>query len=72
MANGFLLTKFANFIHFKIFPHMALLNTKCVCLNTDISNGDDDGNNAGTIMRGIVGRSVGLIFISALITIIVI
>ena len=51
---------------------MALLNTKCVCLNTDISNGDDDENNAGTIMRGIVGRSVGLIFISALTTIIVI
>ena len=43
----------------------------CVCVNTDNSNdGDDDGG--GAIKGGIIGGIMGLIFISALVTIIII
>ena len=55
----------------------------CVCVITDSlinDNGDDDGggggggggNNAGTIIRGIIGGIMGLMFISTLVTIIII
>ena len=55
----------------------------CVSVITDSlinDNGDDDdgggggdaGNNAGTIIRGIIGEIMGLMFISTLVTIIVI
>ena len=56
----------------------------CVCIITDSlinDNGDDDDggggggggwNNAGTIIRGIIGGIMGLMFISTLVTIIII